>query len=197
METTPPMGRLGGGGSHPLSLEAEGSLPAARASAPSADRAHTTHYQQRPPLSLGGDAAGCVCVCARWRPISLPNVVAFLSWISLMRPTNSPEPPRSGKFFPKNHFTQDLSPLTERASSTRTVRNHLRQCESSRELVILKLVRCNAINETGKRKKKKDFHRSRVRAAPFPPSLRAGGACASRPGGEEKILVFPFLVLFF
>merc|ERR1711928_275187 len=69
----------------------------ARASAPSADRAHTTHYQQRPPISL-------------------PNVVAFLSWISLMRPTNSPEPPRSGKFFPKNHFTQDLGPLTERAS---------------------------------------------------------------------------------
>jgi len=63
METTPPVARLGGGGSHPLSLEAEGSLPAARASAPSADRAHTTHYQQRPPLSLGGDAAGCVCVC--------------------------------------------------------------------------------------------------------------------------------------
>merc|ERR1711988_256443 len=63
METTPPVARLGGGGSHPLSLEAEGSLPAARASAPSADRAHTTHYQQRPPLSLGGDAAGCGCVC--------------------------------------------------------------------------------------------------------------------------------------
>ena len=39
-------------------------------------------------------------------------------------------------------------------------------------------------------KEKKDFHRSRVRAAPVPPSLRAGGACASRPGGEEKILVF-------
>ena len=55
--------------------------------------------------------------------------------------------------------------------------------------MILKLVRCNAINETGKGKKK-DFHRSRVRAAPVPPSLRAGGACASRPGGEEKILVF-------
>merc|ERR1711909_255940 len=30
-------------------------------------------------------------------------------------------------------------------AATRTVRNHLRQCESSRELVILKLVRCNAI----------------------------------------------------
>merc|ERR1711928_250924 len=71
----------------------------ARASAPSADRAHTTHYQQRPPISL-------------------PNVVAFLSWISLMRPTNSPEPPRSGKFFPKNHFTQDLSPLNKRAAAT-------------------------------------------------------------------------------
>merc|ERR1712137_926438 len=59
----PPVARLGGGGFHPLSLEAEGSLPAARAPAPSADRAHTTHYQQRPPLSPGGDAAGCVCVC--------------------------------------------------------------------------------------------------------------------------------------
>merc|ERR1711911_549211 len=112
----PPSRQTRGDGFHPLSLEAEGSLPAARALAPSADRAHTTHYQQRPPLSLGGDAAGCVCVCARCRPISLPNVVAFLSRISLMRPTNSPEPPRSGKFFPKNHFTQDLSPLTERAS---------------------------------------------------------------------------------
>merc|ERR1712179_466561 len=54
-----------GGGSHPLSLEAEGSLPAARASAPSADRAHTTHYQQRPPLSLGGKTRRVVCVCAR------------------------------------------------------------------------------------------------------------------------------------
>merc|ERR1711911_42854 len=61
----PPSRQTRGGGSHPLSLEAEGSLPAARASAPSADRAHTTHYQQRPPLSLGGDAAGCVCVCVR------------------------------------------------------------------------------------------------------------------------------------
>merc|ERR1712063_203804 len=68
----PPSRQTRVGGFHPLSLGAEGSLPAARASAPSADRAHTTHYQQRPP--------------------------------------------RSGKFFPKNQFTQDLSPLTERAS---------------------------------------------------------------------------------
>merc|ERR1711911_458214 len=65
METTPPPSRqTRGGGFHPLSLEAEGSLPAARASAPSADREHTTHYQQRPPLSLGGDAR-VVCVCVR------------------------------------------------------------------------------------------------------------------------------------
>merc|ERR1711911_187083 len=144
----PPSRQTRVGGSHPLSLEAEGSLPAARASAPSADRAHTTHYQQRPPLSLGGDAAGCVCVCARCRPISLPNVVAFLSWISLMRPTNSPEPPRSGKFFPKNQFTQDLSPLTERASCHTNRQKSSTAMRVSRELVILKLVRCNAINET-------------------------------------------------
>merc|ERR1711911_495932 len=53
------------GGFHPLSLEAEGSLPAARASAPSADRAHTTHYQQRPPSFTRGRRGGlCVCVCA-------------------------------------------------------------------------------------------------------------------------------------
>merc|ERR1711946_77431 len=117
METTPPSRQTRGGGSHPLSLEAEGSLPAARASAPSADRAHTTHYQQRPPLSLGGDAAGCVCVCVRVDDrFHCRTSWLFCRWISLMRPTNSPEPPRSGKFFPKNHFTQDLSPLTERAS---------------------------------------------------------------------------------
>lgn len=117
METTPPVARLGGGGSHPLSLEAEGSLPAARASAPSADRAHTTHYQQRPPLSLGGDAAGCVCVCVRVDD----RFHCRTSWLfcrgsaSCDRPT-AQNPRVLGKFFPKNHFTQDLSPLTERAS---------------------------------------------------------------------------------
>merc|ERR1711974_372198 len=130
--------------------------PAARAAAPSADRAHTTHYQQRPPLSLGGDAAGCVCVCVRVDD----RFHCRTSWLfcrgsaSCDRPT-AQNPRVLGKFFPKNHFTQDLSPLTERASCHTTVRNHLRQCESSRELVILKLVRCNAINETGKKKKKK------------------------------------------
>merc|ERR1711946_82182 len=64
METTPPSRQTRGGGSHPLSLEAEGSLPAARASAPSADRAHTTLPAATPSFTRGRRGGLCVCVCA-------------------------------------------------------------------------------------------------------------------------------------
>merc|ERR1711946_101393 len=50
------------GGFHPLSLEAEGSLPAARASAPSTDRAHTTLPAATPSFTRGRRGGLCVCV---------------------------------------------------------------------------------------------------------------------------------------
>merc|ERR1712063_40892 len=179
----------GGGGSHPLSLEAEGSLPAARASAPSADREHTTHYQQRPPLSLGGDAAGCVCVCVRVDD----RFHCRTSWLfcrgsaSCDRPT-AQNPRVLGNFSRKIILPRIRVRSPSEQAATRTVRNHLRQCESSRELVILKLVRCNAINETGKGKKRFSPLSS---ASCSRSSVSPGGwsvCLAAR--GEEKILVF-------
>merc|ERR1711911_562544 len=92
-----------------------GSLPAARASAPSADRAHTTHYQQRPPLSLGGDAAGCVCVCA----LTTDFTAERRGFSVVDQPHATDQQPRTPAFweiFPEKSFYPDLSPLTERAS---------------------------------------------------------------------------------
>merc|ERR1711974_295632 len=79
-------------------------------------------------------------------------------------------------------------------AATRTVRNHLRQCESSRELVILKLVRCNAINETGK-KKKKIFTALECELLPF---LRLSGRVERVPRGPGvKRKFFGFLFWFY
>merc|ERR1711973_85102 len=64
METTPPVARLGGGGSHPLSLEAEGSLPAARASALSRPGTHNALPAVTPSFARGRRGGLCVCVCA-------------------------------------------------------------------------------------------------------------------------------------
>jgi len=61
--------------------------------------------------------------------------------------------------------------------------------------VILKLVRCNAINETGKRKKKKIFTALECELLPF---LRLSGRVERVPRGPgvKRKFWFSFLVLY-
>merc|ERR1711946_21528 len=114
----PPSRQTRGGGSHPLSPRGRRVATCGpRLSPLSRPGTHNALPAATPSFTRGrrGGLCVCVCVCALTTDFTAERR-GFLSWISLMRPTNSPEPPRSGKFFPKNHFTQDLSPLTERAS---------------------------------------------------------------------------------
>merc|ERR1712137_368354 len=154
METTPPVARLGGGRFSPSEPRQKGRYlrPAPQSPQPTG---HTQRTTSSDPLFHRGETRRVVCVCVRVDD----RFHCRTSWLfcrgsaSCDRPT-AQNPRVLGNFSRKIILPRIRVRSPSEQAATRTVRNHLRQCESSRELVILKLVRCNAINETGKGKKR-------------------------------------------
>merc|ERR1711911_277357 len=157
---------------------------------------HTQRTTSSDPLSLGGDAAGCVCVCVRALTTDFTAERRGFSVVDQPHATDQqPRTPAFWEIFPEKSFYPGFESAHRASKLPHEPSNHLRQCESSRELVILKLVRCNAINETGKRKKKKIFTALECELLPF---LRLSGRVERVPRGPgvKRKFWFSFLVLY-